>query len=163
MILKLTNGFETIIDDEDYHLIAGYNLGLHVLPRNRAKYARVYIPATENKKRETVGLHRIIMGITDSKISIDHIDHDGLNNRKSNLRICTHKQNARNTAARLNSTSKYLGVCLPTGKNRFVAQIRPEGNKIFLGNFINEIDAAMAYDKAALKYYGEYANLNFPI
>ena len=93
---------------------------------------------------------------------IDHIDHNGLHNRKENLRLASMAQNSWNKRKqRGNHTSKYKGVCFYTREQKWGARIQANGNKIFLGMFTNEIDAAKVYDKAARKYYGEFAYLNF--
>lgn len=94
---------------------------------------------------------------------IDHIDHDGLDNRKANLRPATRCQNMyhrKKTAAA--SRSKYKGVSRRKNSNKWLARIRCEKKSIYLGTFASEIDAAKAYDRAAKKYHGEFASLNFP-
>jgi hypothetical protein len=93
---------------------------------------------------------------------VDHIDHNGLNNRRSNLRLCTAQQNARNHRPQLRGSSKYKGVSWRQDGKVFRALIWHNGKSINLGRFKNEIDAAKAYDKAAKKYFGEFAYLNFP-
>lgn len=106
-------------------------------------------------------MHRMILNVNDKKILIDHKNHDGLNNTKSNIRECTIRQNNINKRSRKNSSSKYLGVSLYKRDNRWRADVRVNGKTIWIGYFDTEELAAKAYDKAALKHHGEFANLNF--
>lgn len=105
-------------------------------------------------------MHRIILGITDSKIIIDHIDHNGLNNQRHNLRICTYSQNACNRNPYRNTSSKYKGVTFykKTGKWRSV--IRYNKKTYSIGSFDTEIEAAIAYNKKAIVMFGNFAGLN---
>ena len=92
----------------------------------------------------------------------DHINHDGLDNRKANLRPATRAQNNRHTKKRKNTWSKYKGVSFYSRETRFVARITTDGNTVTLGYFKDEIRAARAYDKAAKEHHKEFAYLNFP-
>jgi hypothetical protein len=94
---------------------------------------------------------------------IDHINNDRTDNRIENLREATRFQNNRNKSSAKGSTSKYLGVSWANRANKWAAQIKVDGKNYHLGYFTVEEDAARAYDRAALKYFGLYANLNFPI
>ena len=91
---------------------------------------------------------------------IDHINNDPADNRIENLREATHFQNMRNRSSVKESTSKYLGVYWDKQHDKWKAQIRVDGTKYHLGYFTVEKDAARAYNEAAKKYHGEFANLN---
>jgi hypothetical protein len=96
-------------------------------------------------------------------VCIDHINNNGLDNRKANLRHATPAQKARNrrkTAAK--TSSKYKGVSYHAGQRKWCASIHVNGQSEYLGLFQNEIDAAKAYDAAAKKHHKEFAVLNFP-
>jgi hypothetical protein len=94
---------------------------------------------------------------------IDHINNVRDDNRIENLREATHSQNSRNISSRKGSTSKYLGVSWDKRSDKWLAQIQVDGKTKHLGYFTVEEDAARAYDRAAIKHFGIYANLNFPI
>jgi len=108
----------------------------------------------------SVYMHRQIMEAKKGEI-IDHIDRDGLNNLKSNLRIATKSQNNMNRSGRKGTSSKYKGVSWYTSRKCWRAMIQTEGKNKALGYFESEIDAAKAYDEAARKYHGEFAYQNF--
>lgn len=168
--IKLTKGQVALIDNEDYNIVALYKW--HCSTSKGKHYARC-----SNCRLKVIGtksMHRLIMGITDPKILVDHRDGNGLNNRKINLRVCSHAQNVYNTSKYYNkeTTSKYIGVC----KNRsrvkgqyytyWAATIRVNGKTKRLGLFpfteTGEILAAIVRDEAVLSMYGEFAHLNFP-
>lgn len=104
-------------------------------------------------------MHRLIMN-TPIGLTVDHIDHDGLNNQKTNLRNCTMKENSMNKSKNKGFSTKYKGVYV--FRNKFAVNIRVDDKIIFLGVFDNAVDGAREYDKAAIKYFGEFAHLNFP-
>jgi hypothetical protein len=110
---------------------------------------------------KNVYLHRYIMGVTDSRVIVDHKDGDGLNCQDGNLRICTTSQNGMNRGKQSDNKSGYKGVCWDKNKRKWMATIKLNQKNIFLGRFDNPIDAAKAYDEGARKYHGPFARLNF--
>ena len=106
-------------------------------------------------------MHRKIMKY-DGPLVVDHINGNGLDNRKDNLRIVTPEQNNYNTVKGFNrGSSRYKGVGKCKDRQKWYARIGYKGRRINLGMFDNEIDAAKAYDEAARELYREYAHLNF--
>jgi hypothetical protein len=157
--IELSNGGITQVDDEDYSFLSQFNWW-------SSKHKHCYYVETK-RGGKIVRMHRLIMGVTDKKDFIDHIDHNGLNNQKKNLRVCTNSENVRNKRKHMGA-SKYMGVALHNvvsrhGKHYSCWKVRITHNKkvMFLGLFKNEIEAAKAYDRAAIMYHGEFANLNF--
>lgn len=151
--IKISKGYEVLIDQKY----------LKILSKNKWK-ANVAEHTVYAEHTKLGSMHRKIMILEGYNIKgkqIDHKDGNGLNNLISNLRICSNTQNARNQNKHKNNTSGYKGVSLRKDRNKWVAKIRIDNNKrIFLGHFDNKEDAARAYNKAALKYHGEFAKLN---
>ncbi len=137
-----------IIDREDYHKVKDLKW------------------CVGNKKyvisgcRPTIQLHHIILGSPPAGMEIDHKDQDGFNNRKTNLRFCTRSQNKMNTGHRSDTKSGYKGVYWNKSNGNWNVSICAKQSSIFLGVFESKIEAAKIYNRAALKYFGEFARLN---
>jgi hypothetical protein len=154
-LIPLTQGKFVQVDDWNYDKLMEHKWFAH--KDKNTYYAQRQIKINKNKQK-TISMHNIIMH-TPIGQEVDHIDGDGLNCLEENMRNCTHANNCMNR--KYGGTSKYTGVSKYRG-NKFQAQISNKGKKIFLGYHNNEEDAARAYDKAAKKYFGEFAHLNFP-
>lgn len=115
----------------------------------------------ESGTEPRVKMHNVILP-ADNGLEVDHIDHDGLNNRRENLRPGSHTQNSQNRRKPKHAmTSRFKGVHHHSGRSKqFRAGIQVHGKYIDLGLFDREIDAARAYNEAAKKYFGEFAELN---
>lgn len=158
-LIPLTQGKLAQVDDEDYDYLMQWKWFANKV--GNTFYAKRNTPTIESK-RNTIIMHRLILK-SENDMLIDHIDGDGLNNVKSNLRVCTKSENNRNRKSVKGSTSKYLGVHFYTSKTNYTAWIaKIRHNKILyrLGYFKSENDAALAYNKKAQELHGEFANLN---
>jgi hypothetical protein len=151
--IKLTQGKVTLIDDEDYEYLNQWKWHLH--DGHGAQYATRTIYRKGGKQRQ-INMHRLIMN-TPNGMEVDHLDRNGLNNQKNNMRNCTRKENSRNRDPK--SASGYIGVYCQ-GKSQIIARIYVNGKDIFLGSFKNKEDAARARDNAAKIYFGEFATIN---
>ena len=107
-------------------------------------------------------MHVLIMGKRPKGLVIDHINGNGLDNRRANLRFATPTENSQNQRKRAGCISDFKGVDFDRYKFRWRARIFFNGECIYLGRYQHETDAARAYDNAARRLYGQLANLNFP-
>lgn len=155
--IKLSQGKVALIDDEDFDSISKYKWYAH---KRRGIYYAGRNGNTINGKRHQIQMHRSIINVTDKKIIVDHKDHNGLNNMRINLRRCTQAQNTANKSSHKNTSSKYLGVSFIKKTNKWRAMIMKTGTNMVLGSFVTEEAAASAYNYAAIKYHGSFANLN---
>jgi hypothetical protein len=144
---------KVLVDDNDFELVNKFKWFLSVGRRGN-------FYAYTNKNRKKVSMHRMVMDEHSKVTHIDHLDSDGLNNQKHNLRRCSNQQNHFNMSSSKGGTSKYKGVYFDKSRNKWAAEITLSGKKIYLGRFDNETLAAVKYNTAAIKYFGEFANLN---
>ncbi|MBK7360665.1 MAG: HNH endonuclease signature motif containing protein [Saprospiraceae bacterium] len=168
--LKTSNGYEFMIDDEYFNVVSkhkwyGLDRNGYIVIQRTGYSHESYIKNRKTKGTVTIKLSRFLLGVTDRKIIVDHIDRNPLNNTISNLRICTQRENARNKSSHKNSTSKYLGVhrLMPDtidGSKRYRAKITVNKKNIHIGIYDSEESAARMYNHFAKKYFGVYANLN---
>jgi hypothetical protein len=156
--IELSRGLVALVDDEDEEMVKRYRWWA-VWDEDRKTFDVVSHP-----NRVTIYMHRLILGLQPHDgIQGDHKNHNGLDNRRLNLRVCNQSQNAANTRKKCGvSSSQFKGVHWFKGTNRWRAQIYVNKRKISLGYFKDEVVAAVTYDTAARKYFGEFAYLNFP-
>jgi hypothetical protein len=155
--IQLTHGRIALVDDQDYKELSRFRWfaktegGISYAVRN----------SIADGQRRTIRMHTQIMNPPRGKVC-DHINHNGLDNQRSNLRVCTHSENCKNQKKpRDAKTSQYKGVYFLKEVNKWRARIG-DGGKYNLGRFLDEIEAARAYDLKARELYGEFACLNFP-
>ncbi len=152
--IKLTRGKFAKVDDANFEWLNQwrwqYNKGYAV--RNSS---------VRDGKRYTIFMHRLVICTPDG-METDHIDRDGLNNQRKNLRICVTMQNRRNSGLQINNASGYKGVSWDRGAKKWRAYIMINRRRMHLGLFKSAKIAAHAYDDAAIKYFNEFASPNFP-
>lgn len=168
--IALSQGKVALVDPADWDDVARYKWWAEEVKRGDriVWYAKREV-AMLGKKRRTVKLHRLLVG-EPLGMDVDHIDGDGLNCRRYNLRICTRRQNLQNRHnVAAGTTSRLLGVSWETRRGCWTARIcagkinaNGEASSLFLGYFDTEEAAARARDVASLRYFGEFASLNFP-
>ena len=151
--IHLSNGGITLVDDDDYDVLNKYKW---------RKEASGYVFRTGSIKGRNVPvrMHRVVMEAPKG-LQVDHINGNKLDNRKENLRLATRSENQRNVGKRSSNKSGYKGVrWVPSPYNKWRVDIRTDEGKKFIGHFNNILEAAKAYNDAALNYHGEFANLN---
>ena len=150
--IRLSQGKFAIVDDEDFDFL---NQWKWCAAKNRNTY---YAYRADNGKN--IYMHRLILNAP-AGIEVDHRHGNGLDNRRSEIRLCTHAENQHNYRKQSEATSQYKGITWNKHMKKWRVQIRSDGKHIDLGHFSNQIEAAHAYDEAARKYHGEFANTNF--
>lgn len=153
--IPLTRGYFTKVDDDDYEKFAIHRW--YADDSRKSEIRAVRSVNIGNKKIKRVTLSREIMGATEGVV-VDHINRDSLDNRKSNLRICTQGENCRNRSKQKHGISKYKGVSV--AEKKWKAMITFQGKQIYLGTFSNEKDAAIAYNNKSRELFGEFAYIN---
>ena len=156
--IPILGGHFALVDNEDFDYLSKFTWYL-TKPRT-VSYAIRNRLASEGKAGETIRMHREILAMPGP---VDHINRNGLDNRRANLRPATESQNSQNRGIRSDNTSGYKGVGIYKPRGNWRARISPEpGVRITVGYFDTPLEAAIAYDAAAVKYHGEFAVLNFP-
>lgn len=153
--IQLTQGKVALVDDDDYEWLNQWKwCAFHA-------YGDNYYAARGIKllgKTTTIMMHRVILGLTDPSVYVDHIDGDGLNNKRVNIRTATNKENSRNRGPKCGK--EYKGVFWHKSRKKWGATIVVDRRTHNLGRFNSKHDAAKAYNEAAIKYHGEFAWLN---
>jgi hypothetical protein len=150
--IQLTQGKVAIVDDADFEWLSQWPWF----------FSTGYAIRREGKLfgRKNIMMHRLIMN-TPEGMDTDHINGDKLDNRRENLRVCTRSQNMQNTTRRSDNTSGYKGVDWDKENGKWRAEIKVDSRRINLGRYDSAEEAALAYDRAAREYHGEFANTNF--
>lgn len=147
-------GLVALVDDSDFDLVSQFSWR-KVKDRCGVTYARR--EWRDGAVRKGQFMHNLIIG----SIGIDHINHNGLDNRRENLRLATHSQNQGNQQIHGRGASRFRGVVWNKRKGKWQAQAKLGGSYKYLGLFDDEELAAKAVDTALLNHYGDFANLNF--
>lgn len=155
--IPLTQGKIALIDDEDFVIVSKHKWYYAQESKNYGR-AKTNIKK-ENGRGTTLKMHTLIMR-PPKGFEVDHINHNPLDNRRSNLRVVTRSQNQKNMNKMSTNKSGYKGVSHHKKSNKWQVHIMNNGNRVYLGLFVDLKVAAEAYNKAALELYGEYASLN---
>lgn len=156
-----TSDTYALVDDEDYEVACSFVWNLFHKSGAKTSYATRCV-WVEGRVR-TIYLHRLLLGVTDPHVEVDHVNRDGLDNRRSNLRVCSRSQNRYNITKRAHCKSRFKGVTLTQGERHpWRARVRCSGKVVFDARFATEVDAAMAYDAVAQRWHREFACVNFP-
>ncbi len=150
-IIQLTREQVAQVDDEDFEYLNQFNWW--VTKKKSGYYA------FRQEGRNVIYMARQIMNAQKGDY-VDHRNHNTLDNQKYNLRICTHSQNLQNMKIRSGCSSRYKGVDFYKNRKKWRGKIKVGCKYVFLGLFEREDDAALAYNEAADKYFGEFAKLN---
>lgn len=148
LYIVMKGGVETVVDADDWDKVSGVGWCLNP-----------YGYAVGRVDGKLVSLHSHLFGRVAGR-QTDHVDRDKLNNRRTNLRTATKTENQRNRGPHRNSPSGFKGVFRHA--DRWRARISIEGRSFNLGCFSDSVEAAKAYDRAALEHFGDFAYLNFP-
>ena len=151
-MVELTKGMSSMVDDEDYDMLMQWSWFVHKC-RNTFYAGRMH-----SSKKRHIKMHRVIMGIDDPAIVVDHIDRDGLNNQRSNLRLATSSENLLNAPGW--GASGFRGVSFHKKANKWQVAVSHQGKSHWIGLFESINDAALAYNKKASELFGQFAFQN---
>jgi hypothetical protein len=158
--IPLSRGLVALVDDEDFGRVSQFKWSAADAGRGRFYASR---GTMKKGRRQTIYMHRFIMSAP-AGCEVDHRNGDSLDNRRSNLRLCTRSQNQINRPTPTDKAFPWRGVTtVNSAKRPYRVQIRTTvGRRLYIGCFADPVEAARAYDDAARKYHGEFARLNFP-
>lgn len=151
-LIPLSQGKFAQVDNEDFEFLNKHKWCLH--KGHKTDYAK-----RNGGNGKVLLMHHVVLDVVDGCI-VDHENHNGLDNQKNNLRKSTHANNIRNATKKVGGASQYIGVGWYKKSNKWRAQITLNYKQIHLGHYSNEEQAAIEYNNAAKKYFGEFANLN---
>ncbi len=155
--IPLTQNKFALVSDEDFEYLSQYKWAAFF---NGRKWYAVRHSSRRLGRRRTIYMHRVITNVSND-LEVDHINGDGLDNRRENLRIATRWQNAANRGTDKTNTSGFKGVWWDSHAKKWAATVHIKNERIYLGLFNSAEDAARAYDTESRKHLGEYAYPNF--
>lgn len=151
--IELTQGKYAVVDDADFERVSAHKW------RFDGRYAVTHYRDFLGAPRRNLRLHRFVLSAKKGE-SIDHVNHDTLDNRKENLRRCSHAENNWNKGLTALNTSGFKGVYFHKASKKYMARIKVYGKTYYLGIFDDVKDAVLAYNKSAMKLHGVFAKLN---
>jgi hypothetical protein len=159
--IYLGEGKWTILEQDDYYRLKNFKWVVYGRGNCGDNLYAVRLKLIGPNRTTILSMHREIMNANDKRL-VDHRNCNSLDNRRANLRFATKAENMRNRRKKKNATSQYIGVHYYKPQGTWSCSILHDGKRIWLGRFESEIEAAYVFDKAANKYHGEFARLNFP-
>lgn len=157
--IPLTRGKVAIVSDRDHEWLSQFKW--QALRGYKETFYAAHAVRPKDGKRGVMYMHRLILDAPGG-MQVDHINGDGLDNRRQNLRLATNAENRRNSRIPADNTSGCKGVYWSNTERKWQAQISINGQTRYIGRFDFLLEAALAYDRAAMKHYGAFASLNFP-
>lgn len=161
--IPLSQGYKALVDDTDFERVSQLKWYVDIKRHKDGTIKYLYASTSTyvNREKAKMRLHRFVLGVTDPSIQVDHEDHNGLNCQRYNLRKCSPQQNQANQ--RRATSSKLKGISWHKANKNWRAQIMVAGKFISLGSFTDPLEAACAYDMAAVKHFGSFSSCNFAI
>lgn len=153
--IKLSQGMEALIDDEDFSIVKKYEWHVCRVRKSEKFYAHSHILINGKQTKQT--MHRLIMGNAD--LVIDHINGNGLDNRRKNLRFCKNGQNLCNRGPQKSNKLGIKNIWFDSDRERFCVDVSFDGKRVFRGRYKTLDQAIVKRDEALLKFHGEFANL----
>ena len=157
--LRLSNGMVTVVDDKDFSRLSEFSWNFRPHKGLGSGHACRTARKSEGRSKKTVYMHREVLLVPDGQ-KVDHINGNGLDNRRENLRVATTRQNNQNRRKSPGTSSRFKGVNWDSERQRWYAHIKTNGKMRSLGRYDSEEDAARAYNIAARQAFGEFAFLN---
>lgn len=156
--IKTKNGKTALVDDEDFERVNSFRW--FFVRSSTGRGSGYFATGRGRNGKKMVYLHHAIIGRpVNRKMSVDHVNGNGLDNRKENLRFATARQQRQNSAIRMNNHSGFKGISKRKQCETFKAEIMAKGRRIYLGDFKTELEAFEAYKKAAIQHYQEFARV----
>jgi len=156
-VIPLTRGFFALVDNDDYNKLIKYKWFASSEKGRSTIYALRQTKISGSQR--CLSMHRAILNAPKG-VQVDHINHNGLDNRRANLRLCTRQQNQFNRKMQTKHSSSWKGVRWVKERHKWRSEIQYNTRTIHIGYFDSEIQAAKAYNKKAKKLFGEFANIN---
>lgn len=157
--ISLTRGLVAIIDEKNFDRLSKYSWQATFCKNGYVRVSRM-TKRDAHGKRKCIGLAREILGLSDSRIHVDHINGNTLDNREENIRMCSAYENMKNRIKKHKSSSKFKGVSWSESHKRWVCRVFSNGKKVFHGYFKDEMCAAKKYNEIAIVHHKEFAKLN---
>ena len=159
--IPLTRGLVSLVENDDYEEYELLSLLSWRAKPSRNTFYAIADTKEGAKDRKVIRMHRLILGAPPG-IQVDHENGNGLDNRRSNLRFATHAENMHNKPLSIRNTSGYKGVGWSQREGKWRSRLILGSRELHLGYFNDVVEAARAWDEAAMIHHGEFANLNFP-